>query len=124
MTDEMIEAVARAIAQVYGRQRVYDKTDRWHDSRGHCVQREDNRRAASAAIAAHKESLAKAGLGIRPREATQEMANAGWSALAIAAGDPQAASWSIWQAMWDKYLDKKPAVRIAKPPLRQRQSLR
>ena len=71
---------------------------------------------ARAAIEAYLNSLAKAGLGIMPREATEEML--------CHTGAPILLSEAILKAMWDKYLDKKPAVRIAKPPLRQRQSLR
>ena len=109
MTDEMIkEAVARALAQCDGFTPLMYKAlpDGFSAKTGSVASKRRYRDEAHTAITAHKKSLAKAGLGIRPRDATQEMANAGWSALAIAAGDPQAAPWPVWQAMWDKHPDK------------------
>ena len=41
------------------------------------------------------------------REPTQHMANAGWSAIAGHADDPQGAAWPIFNAMIDAALDEK-----------------
>ena len=45
--------------------------------------------------------LRGAGHKVLARDATQAMANAGWSAIANTAEDPQGAAWPIWRAMWD-----------------------
>ena len=88
MTDEMIEeAVARAICCLNGG--CYRKGSTKMCLASTCEARH--------AIKAFKESLAKAGLGIRPREPTREMYTA---ALALQG------SLSIWQAMWGAYPDK------------------
>ena len=85
MTDEIEEAVARAMKNAS--RKTY----------GHWQPCDELEVMAKAAIAAHKSALAKAGLGIRPREATREMYTA---ALALQG------SLSIWQAMWGAYPDK------------------
>lgn len=92
MTDEMIEAVARAIVLADGlnpleRLEAGDETlFRW----------EINQPRARAAIAAHKSALAKAGLGIRPRKPTEAM-------LDTATKNKQLLARAFWQAMWDEY---------------------
>ena len=95
MTDEMIEAVARAIREA--RNEVMGRTTPYPD---HLSIIE-----ARAAIAAHKSSLAKAGLGIRPREPTPDQENAGRCSF-----DPTKTGREncvlVWQAMFDAHPDK------------------
>ena len=109
MTNEMIEAVARAIAVALKRNHIFDTESHWYASRGYEVQREDFSKAANLAIAAHKSALAKAGLGIRPREATEEMVMAGQHAYDktdCGLTDAPSPIEAAWQAMWDAHPDK------------------
>ena len=98
MTDEIEEAVARAI---------WDSQDAAEDGDWEITKRvcgkdnwevEECYQQARAAIAAHKSTLAKAGMGIRPRVATVTMC----MATAAPSGD-QADNFRLWQAMWDVY---------------------
>ena len=99
MTDEMIEAVAQAIREA--RNEAMGRTAPYPD---HLSIIE-----ARAAIAAHKSALAKAGLGIRPREATEEMVMAGQHAYDktdCGLTDAPSPIEAAWQAMWDAHPDK------------------
>ncbi|KKL62863.1 hypothetical protein LCGC14_2180940 [marine sediment metagenome] len=140
MTDEMIEAATRAIKEAFSRYYVEGTSDNdlhsppyrapWYlidtstaepdvNWPGELIQEYDNpqaaydhreRLAAQAAIKAHKAALTKAGLGIRPREATSEMAIEGAKAMegwehthgTVIVGQPK----DVWQAMWDAHPDK------------------
>ena len=104
MTDEMIEAVTRAICKDF-REHLCCQNDTLHAT--NCFSGIYDR-AARAAIAAHKDALAKAGMGIRPREATEEMRAGGRDAVHMAweAKDARITARAVWQAMWDKYPDK------------------
>jgi len=100
MTDEMIEAVARAIAyaqltrQYVGKLKnigVAIEIDRiWPEFKPE----------ATAAIKAHKDALAIKALGIRPKEPTKEMVQSG-SDVSMEISAAQA--FHAWQAMWDRY---------------------
>ena len=91
MTDEMIEeAVARAICCLSGG--CYRKGSTKMCLASTCEARH--------AIKAFKESLAKAGLGIRPREATGEMLSA------ISGNIPPCNHADAWEAMWCAHPDK------------------
>ena len=110
MTDEMIEAVARAVCSskgtnpdmcISGRSGTDGVTEE-------CFQRawELEVGPAHTAIAAHEESLAKAGLGIRPRKATEEMAMAGqhtYDKTACGLTDSSSPIGAAWQDMFDAY---------------------
>ena len=94
MTDEMIEeAVARAICCPNGCDVASSTRDDIAGKVAIC-QAHTWDQTARAAIAAHKAALAKAGLGIRPREPTEEMG-----------GGPRAKM--IWRDMWDGYEEPK-----------------
>ena len=97
MTDEMIEAVARAMKNAS--RKTY----------GHWQPCDELEVMAKAAIAAHKSALAKAGLGIRPREATEEMATVGQHAYdktACGLTDSDSPIRAAWQDMFDAHPDK------------------
>ena len=100
MTDEMIEeAVARAICCLNGG--CYRKGSTKMCLASTCEARH--------AIKAFKESLAKAGLGIRPRELTDAMDDAGTKMFEKLDGDNfiyQVIAESMWEAMWQAYPDK------------------
>ncbi len=141
MTDEMIEAATRAIKEAFSRYYVEGTSDNdlhsppyrapWYlidtstaepdvNWPGELIQEYDNpqaaydhreRLAAQAAIKAHKAALTKAGLGIRPREPTEESIVEGVAALINANLDSpngvgESDARDCWQAIWDKYLDK------------------
>lgn len=53
------------------------------------------------------------------REPTQEMANAGWSAIANNMTDPQGMAWPVWRAMIDTALDAEPPVPNLPKPVKQ-----
>ena len=96
MTDEMIEAVAQAIREA--RNEAMGRTTPYPD---HLSIIE-----ARAAIAAHKSALAKAGLGIRPREPTAESIAEGVLFLVDANldgpdGVGESDALGCWQAMWE-----------------------
>ena len=115
MTDEMIEeAVAREVHRLHPVSLV--GVIAWKnltlDERDECII------IAQGAIKVYKSALAKAGLGIRPREPTEEMIKHGH-----AAGMRKNAIWDLfsheqalaiqstflpaaWQAMWDAHSDK------------------
>ena len=82
MTDEPLEAAVNA----------------FHDRYGSWIDAVAVYPAIEAAIEAHEKSLAKVGLGIRPREPTEEM---------LGEGEPNdrlgTMCTQIWQAMWDAY---------------------
>ena len=63
------------------------------------VLREARAALTDTAAAAAQYQLVPEGYVVAPVKATQEMANAGWAAIANNADDPQAAAWPIWQAM-------------------------
>ena len=88
MTESMVEKVARSIAgaQSFAWGLNYDTCLK--EDREHCQE------IARAAIKAM-------------RGPTQHMANAGWSAIAGHADDPQGAAWPIFNAMIDAALDEK-----------------
>ena len=105
MTDEMIEAVARAICKsemsdvgTFGTEiccQFAPASQRYEG--GENLERccwKDSIDTARAAMAAHESALAKAGLGIRPRKATKEM---------VSAASFSANTTAIWQDMWDHY---------------------
>ena len=110
MTDEMIEAVARAI---WEGQDLSEDGD-WEITKRVCGKDnwevEECYRQARAAIKAHCESLAKAGLGIRPREPTVEMINGLKTGQLkdshILKATYDAMCVKVYQAMWDAHPDK------------------
>lgn len=113
MTDEIEEAVARGICKARGidpdgstGRRVECSLEE-SDLRGpgnilpsRQVKRwEQFQEHAEGAIAAHKSALAKDGMGIRPREATEEMA----MALSNALREKPVNLSAIWRAGWDAH---------------------
>ena len=84
MTDEIEEAVARAMK------------DASRKAYGHWQPCDELEVMAKAAIAAHKSALAKAGMGIRPREPTEGMCRAATEKRRLMAE-------AIWKAMWDAH---------------------
>ncbi len=98
MTDEMIEAVARAIFD------TAVGADKW-DNRFYTEERRECAGSAKAAIKAFKEALAKAGLGIRPREPTPDQENAGRGSFDLTKSGRENCV-LVWQAMWDAHPDK------------------
>lgn len=102
MTDEVIEgAVARAIREA--RNEAMGRTTPYPDHFKHY-------REARAAISAHKSALTKAGLGIRPREATKKMVDGlGTGQLKnsyVLKATYDAMCIKVYKAMWDAYPDK------------------
>ena len=100
MTDEMIEAGARAIAECDGIPDGFtDFNEYFLDHLPHYLAQ------GRAAIAAHKSALAKAGLGIRPREPTPDQENAGQGSFDLTKSGRENCV-LVWQAMWDAHPDK------------------
>ena len=93
MTDEMIEAL-EAAKEAHALRRFGQSHDQLDVGRGAC-----NTSETLTAIRAYTESLTKSGLGIRPREATEEMCRAATEKQRLMAE-------AIWKAMWDAHPDK------------------
>ena len=92
MTESMVEKVARAI---------------WDERENTFPKRVKTTWAGGTGIAKQLTmDLARAAMKAM-REPTQHMANAGWSAIAGHADDPQGAAWPIFNAMIDAALDEK-----------------
>ena len=99
MTDEMIEAI-EAAKEAHAVRRF----DYSHNQLG-TVAGAANTSETLAAIKAYVESLAKAGLGIRPREPTPDQENAGRGSFDLTKSGRENCV-LVWQAMWDAHPDK------------------
>ena len=103
MTDEMIEEIALAICL---EQALTEEGPDGKACDGSCV---TCRNQARAAVQAHKIVLFRDGLGIRPREATEEMTMAGQHAYDktdCGLTDAPSPIEAAWQEMWDRHPDK------------------
>jgi len=97
MTDEMLKIISAAVLKELERQRI--AMDELSPPINIVT-------LGIAVVEAYEKSLAKAGLGIRPREATDAMDAAGTNAfekLDVNEYIYQRIADDIWQAMWDGY---------------------